>query len=155
MKSQTYLLFLIAAASVNLSAQVSWQETFGGSATDQGSTVCASPDGGYLVASNVRSVDGDITNKTTADTLDYDIWLAKFNPSDSLEWTRAFGGTKDDRPYNIIPTSDGGYLIAGDTWSGDGDFAGAGFHGTTDMFLLKLDYKLTSHFIWFQKIFIF
>ncbi len=139
MKSYPIFFALIFAGSLNLSAQISWQETYGGSATDQGSAVCATSDGGYLLASNVRSIDGDITNKTTGDTLDYDIWLVKSGSSGTIEWTKAYGGTKDDIPRCVIRTSDGGFMITGSTRSNDGDFAGAGFHGVYDIFLIKVN----------------
>ena len=139
MRAYLFFLSFFPLISLNLSAQISWQETYGGSSTDQGSAVCSTADGGYLLASNVRSVDGDITNKTTADTLDYDIWLAKSNSTGTIEWSKAYGGTKDDMPDCIVQTADGGYILTGTTLSGDGDFTGTGFHGNTDIFLLKLD----------------
>ncbi|MEA3475756.1 MAG: hypothetical protein U9R23_04880, partial [Candidatus Cloacimonadota bacterium] len=42
-----------------------------------------------------------------------------------IEWDKAFGGSGDDVANSIIQTTDGGYAVAGDTYSkgaGDADF---------------------------------
>ncbi len=46
-------------------------------------------------------------------------------------WTRTYGGSDSDGSYSVEQTPDGGYIIAGQTWS-----FGAGLY---DFWLLKLD----------------
>jgi hypothetical protein len=69
-----------------------------------------------------------------------------------LEWERSFGGTKNDAGVAIrVWPSRAVYYILGYTASNDNDAANinhGGDSGTTDMFLLKLDYNgnlLSSH----------
>ena len=41
----------------------------------------------------------------------------------SIEWQRCIGGSQTESPYIITSAHDGGYLISGNTYSTDGDFA--------------------------------
>jgi hypothetical protein len=49
-----------------------------------------------------------------------------------------FGGSSDDIPSTVLQTDDGGILIAGTTYSADGDFAGL-TSGNGNIFLMRLD----------------
>ncbi len=60
-----------------------------------------------------------------------DIWVLKLNTDGSVAWQKTYGGSGDDEAYSIQQTSDGGYIVAGDT-----DSFGA---GTADVWVLKLD----------------
>ena len=52
-------------------------------------------------------------------------------PELSIEWEKTFGGTEADRGYSVCKTSDGGYMIAGETCS-----FGA---NVWDVYLIKTD----------------
>lgn len=47
----------------------------------------------------------------------------KIDKNGNIEWTRVIGGDKDDRANDIAQTDDGGYLIAGTTYSYGGGIA--------------------------------
>jgi hypothetical protein len=52
------------------------------------------------------------------------------DPGDTL-WTRTYGGSGEDYGQSVQQTTDGGYIVAGLTWSfGAGDF---------DFYLVKID----------------
>ena len=51
-------------------------------------------------------------------------------PPDTL-WTRTYGGSSNDRGYSVGITSDGGYIITGETYS----FGAGGY----DLYLIKTD----------------
>ena len=57
-------------------------------------------------------------------------------PND-LEWQKCLGGSSDDRANSIQQTTDGGYIVAGYTYSNDGDVSGNS--GLTDAWVTKLD----------------
>ncbi|MBC7778410.1 MAG: T9SS type A sorting domain-containing protein [Phycisphaerae bacterium] len=55
----------------------------------------------------------------------------------TLEWQKSFGGSKDDGGSFINQTSDGGYIMTGNTLSNDGDVSGS--HGLSDGWVIKTD----------------
>ena len=60
-----------------------------------------------------------------------DLFLVKLNPAGDTLWSRIYGGEDEDAGYSVDQTSDGGYIIAGETKS-----FGAGNY---DLWLLKTD----------------
>ncbi|MHC4084262.1 MAG: hypothetical protein ACYSU5_03510 [Planctomycetota bacterium] len=98
-----------------------WQTTFGGSDWDFGESVCQTSDGGYITVGHTYS----------SDSFDYDIYLVKSEPNGNIQWQNTFGGDDWDQAYSVQQTLDGGYIIAGFTYS-----VGS---GESDMYLLKVD----------------
>jgi hypothetical protein len=73
------------------------------------------PDGNYVASG--------FTNSRGAGGLD--CWVVKFNASGDTLWTRTFGGPKDERGYEVITTSDNGYVVSATTTSwGSGEIDG-------------------------------
>ena len=99
-----------------------WSKTFGGDTIDVGYSVQVTGDGGYIIAGNTASFG--------AGGLDY--YLVKTDSLGVEEWSKTFGGTERDEGYSVQVTDDGGYIIAGHTWS-----FGA---GGVDVYLVKTDF---------------
>ena len=101
---------------LNSTGGITWQNTYGGYRNDEASSVQQTADGGYIVA-------GD-TNSSGAGYDDF--WVFKLNSNGSLVWSYTYGGASDyDDAYSIEQTADGGYIVAGTTYSfgaGSGDF---------------------------------
>lgn len=110
-----------------------WQKSLGGSLNDFVLSVQETNDGGFIMAGGSGSSDGDVTLNQGFD----DYWIVKTDISGALQWQRTFGGTGMDNAHSIRQTSDGGYIVAGDSNSGDGDVSGN--HGDLDVWVLKLD----------------
>jgi beta-lactamase regulating signal transducer with metallopeptidase domain/peroxiredoxin len=98
-----------------------WQKSFGGRRDDGGNSVLQTPDGGYIIAGYTRSLGAGET----------DIYLIKTDGEGNLKWQRAFGGKGKDYGKSICQTSDGGYVIVGETES----FGS----GKVDVYLIKTD----------------
>ena len=116
-----YFLFIIFhlwfIASVIAQAPVmQWQKNYGGSQEDLGIAICLSPDGGYLIASTIRSSDGDVAFNYGS----LDLWLVKIDSLGNIIWSRTLGGSFYDEATSIYSTPDNGYLIFGSTNSADG-----------------------------------
>ena len=84
-----------------------WYQTFGGEAYDAVYSVQQTADGGYIIAGTTRSFGAD----------DNDAYLVKTDGEGNEEWFRTFGGEANDIVYSVQQTTDGGYIIAGDTES--------------------------------------
>jgi hypothetical protein len=98
-----------------------WSRTFGGTLYDEASSVRQTTDGGYIIAGTTQSFGAG----------GYDVWLVKTDADGEALWTRTFGGPDNDRAFSVQQTSDGGYVVAGHTYS-----YGA---GNSDVYLIKTD----------------
>jgi PKD repeat protein len=85
-----------------------WNRTFGGHYSDRAYSVQQTPDSGFIMAGVRRSLHGN----------GYDCWLVKTDAEGVEMWDRTFGHYEDNRPYSILQSPDGGYIIAGETGSG-------------------------------------
>ena len=97
---------------------ISVLNNYGGSQNDAYTSVAATNDGGYIITGYTQSIDGDITDKIVEE---FDYWVVKYSGDDSIEWSKTYGGSNDDRANQIIQTSDGGYAVIGYSKSSDGD----------------------------------
>jgi hypothetical protein len=97
-----------------------WSETYGGVESDHADTVFVLPGGDYLVAGATESQGAG----------DSDLWLFTVNPSGDRLWDLVYGGTDYDHVVDGTETADGGYILAGETFS-----VGA---GGEDMWLVKI-----------------
>ena len=86
-----------------------WTKKIGGSNDEIGSCIQQTTDGGYIVAGHTQSFGVGLD----------DIWLIKTNAAGDTLWTRTYGGTEYDYCYYVQQTSDGGYLLIGETDSFD------------------------------------
>jgi hypothetical protein len=60
----------------------------------------------------------------------------KLSTSGVIHWKKALGGTANEDARSIQPTTDGGYIVAGQTYSNNGDVTGN--HGDSDAWMVKL-----------------
>lgn len=105
-----------------------WQQTFGGSICDNGLSIAKTSDGGFIVA-------GSTSSPTQGYHGYQDFWLIKFTATGYEQWQRAYGGMGLDEANSVQQTIDGGYILAGFTYSSDGDVVVN--HGTGDGWIVK------------------
>jgi predicted secreted protein len=97
------------------SGNIEWNRTYGGISYDAAFSVIQADDGGYALAGHTESFGAG----------DVNFWLVKTDSSGSHQWNKTYGGTNSNYQTSLIQTSDGGYALAGYTFSygvGGGDF---------------------------------
>jgi putative cell wall-binding protein len=118
-----------------------WVKCIGGSGDETDGDVLQTSDGGYLLYGWTYSTDGDFSGNHGG----IDAYIAKFDSSGTKKWVKCIGGSGDDSLSSVIQTSDGGYLLFGDTDSTDGDFIGN--HGYKEVFIVKFDSSGTKKWV--------
>jgi len=98
--------------------------TFGGALEDSAKSLKITSDKGYIMTGKTKSYGSG----------DFDVWLLKTDPNGIEQWNTTIGGKNADQGYSVEQTSDGGYIIVGDTKS-----YGYGTLGTEDIWLIKTD----------------
>ena len=63
----------------------------------------------------------------------------KFSASNSLEWTQIYGGSRDDRGYDVVQLLDEGFALVGYSKSDDGDASVN--QGQHDNWVIRTDSK--------------
>jgi hypothetical protein len=129
------LLFLLCLLATSLPAQptIEWQKALGGTNSEEAKYIQQTADGGYIMTGTTLSNNGDVSVNHGAS----DFWVVKLNSFAVIQWQRTYGGTNHDRAYCIQQTSDGGYIVVGQTESNDGDVSG--YHGGKDFWVVKLN----------------
>ena len=62
---------------------------------------------------------------------------ALFSQVPEIEWQKSLGGSETDAAHAVQQTLDGGYIIAGNSLSNDGDVSVN--HGNNDFWIVKLN----------------
>jgi hypothetical protein len=96
-----------------------WRRYYGGANSHLARSITFAPDGGYILAGYT-----DVVSRGE------DIYVVKTDSLGIIEWSQNYGGQYDDRPWEIINTSDGGYALAG--WSNNAA-------GLSQGYILKMD----------------
>ncbi|MDR1874277.1 MAG: hypothetical protein LBQ90_04585, partial [Synergistaceae bacterium] len=123
---------------LNATGSIEWQKAFGGSDFDTVTSIQQTIDGGYIVAGNTVSTDGDVSSFHGKGKRN--IWVVKLNAKGSIEWQKTPGGSRWSDASSIQQTTDSGYIVAGYTSSADGDVSG--FQGGwSDCWMVKLNAK--------------
>jgi hypothetical protein len=111
---------------------IQWQRSLGGSDEDLPNSIQQTNDGGFIVAGYSFSNDGDVSGNHG----DQDYWIVKLTNIGTIEWQKSLGGSGYDAAQSIRQTTDGGYIVAGISFSNDGDVSGN--HGFLDCWVVKL-----------------
>ncbi len=102
---------------------IAWQKAFGGyQSSYRADAIQQTDDGGLIVAGRALAYLG---------AGGADLWVLKLDAGGCVVWQKVYGGVQDDSAATIRQTEDGGYVVAGETWS-----FGAGWR---DAWVLKLD----------------
>jgi hypothetical protein len=115
-----------------------WDKTLGGTSHDYAYSVITTSDGGYLLVGYSFSVAGaDKSQANNSNNEDY--WAVKIDGNGNKVWDKTFGATMREYARSAVSTSDGGYLLVGDSGSGAGGDKTQGNQGSNDYWAVKID----------------
>ncbi|MCP4427395.1 MAG: hypothetical protein GY803_23145 [Chloroflexi bacterium] len=99
-------------ARLDTQGELLWSKTYGGEGSDNGWAIVETEDDGFLITG--------FTNSFGAGEMD--IYLVRTDAKGNMLWERTYGGPKSEFGWAMAPTTDGGYVLAGQTDSfGEGD----------------------------------
>ena len=113
----------------------SFNNVYGGSGQDEVLSILITNDGGYFLGANNQSTDGDVTGNKG----DKDVWAVKLDKNGAIEWQKSLGGSNYELIWSAAKNNTGGYILAGQTSSTDGDVSG--LHGFNDAWIVNLNHE--------------
>src|SRR5687767_4450218 len=153
MRKYFFLFFLaLLLMSVQILSQpaIQWQRAYGGNSFDNAYSIQPTSEGGYIIAGSTSSSNGDVSGhhryfggfyETNIGIIipppSYDYWVVKLYGNGNIQWQKCLGGSSDDYARCVKPTVDGGYIVAGYSFSSNGDVSGN--HGGSDYWVVKFD----------------
>lgn len=100
--------FDIWLVKIDVSGEIIWEKTYGGDGDDYAWSVQQTSDGGYIICGEYYV--GGVN--------EFDIFLLKTDSNGEVLWERIFNHILHDRGWSVLQTPDGGYIVAGDTFTG-------------------------------------
>src|SRR5690606_24258414 len=103
---------------LSTTGSIIWAKAFGSDVSganffNTAREIIKTTDGGYAIVGSCNGMYGQNYLK--------DFYLIKIDSEGNLQWRNTWGGSGHDTPYSIEQTTDGGYILAGETYSDDYD----------------------------------
>ncbi|MDQ4140866.1 MAG: T9SS type A sorting domain-containing protein, partial [Bacteroidota bacterium] len=126
---------------VDASGNKVWDKMYGGSSNEYLKTIRLTTDGGYILGGSSDSpVSGKTDfNKTAAQIGENDFWVVKIDAAGKKIWDKTYGGSSYDFLQDVQPTTDGGYIIGGHSFSGANGSKSTASKGFGDYWIIKTD----------------
>ena len=137
------VLFLFAILSVSAQeTKTLWQKDIKSSTQDFLSTMSLTLDRQIILSGSViqkSKVSGGSTESSTSKNAGYDYRLLKLSQEGNLLWDKHFGGSQHDYLVSTTPTQEGGFLLAGTSFSNQSGDKKENNLGGSDVWLVRLD----------------
>lgn len=117
---------------IDSAGTIQWQRSFGGTGNEFGNAIVRTLNGGYATCATTSSTNGDVTNNHGGN----DDWFLSTDSTGHLTSQKCFGGSMNEDAWSMIQTNDGGFLMAGESLSSNGDVAAN--YGGEDYLVIKL-----------------
>ncbi len=114
-----------------------WDRRYGGNKQDRLWAAQQTADGGYIIGGVSYSDNG--IQKSDANRGYEDYWIIKTDALGNIEWDRTYGGDSIDYFYQLLVTSDGGYLLGGISRSDAGMEKSENHRGDFDLWIIHVD----------------
>ncbi|MFC4686161.1 T9SS type A sorting domain-containing protein [Epilithonimonas pallida] len=138
------------AISLSYAQKVSWQKNIDSGTQDFLSGLAVTIDGQYLVSGSsiqtLRQVQGDSSGSTAVNPSSthnqnkgYDYHILKLDQQGQKVWEKYFSGNQHDYLSATVSTREGGFLLAGTSYSSLGLDKKDKSNGSSDIWLIKID----------------
>jgi hypothetical protein len=101
---------------INAYGAIEWNKTIGMPRSDFLRSITPATDGGFALAGQ-KDFSSTTNNVYSMNGKGVDFWLVKTNTYGNIEWNKTYGGSWHEGANALVRTSDGGYALAGYTWS--------------------------------------
>ena len=142
---------------LNSTGDYVWHNTFGGTGFDEVWAIATDLNNntftyGYFSGTADLAPGAAVQNFTSNGT--DDLFIQKYDPSGTMLWVKAFGGSELENSYDIATDSEGNVVVIGDYFNTVDFDPGAGTFnmtslGNNDIFMLRLD--ANGDFDWAQS----
>lgn len=106
-----------------------WDKTYGGNFDDNLTSAIQTADGGYLLGGTSIS---DASGEKSENSAGYKFWVIKIDADGNKQWDGTYGENISDELESMVSTADGGYLLAGSSFSFENN-------GEYDYLVIKID----------------
>jgi hypothetical protein len=132
-----FFLMAVPILGISQGASIQWQNTIGGDNNDIAFAIQQTSDFGYIIAgTSLSNNSGDKTENSQGGA---DYWVIKLDAVGNMMWQNTIGGNGNDSLFSIQQTSDGGYILAGSSDSGNSGDKTENSLGVADYWVVKLD----------------
>jgi len=137
---QLYLSVLLIYTAMNASAQeVLWQKDLKSSTQDFLSQITTTIDEQYLIAGSTIQPGSGMRDTGSSQNQGYDYHLVKLNQQGEKAWEKYFAGQNHDYLSATVATQDGGFLLAGTSYSEKGLDKKEASKGGSDLWLICIN----------------
>lgn len=142
------------ALKLSASGDIIWEKSFGFSGNDRAFSVIQTSDGGYFLSGfldvSASGGEGNDGGKSQNPKALFDkhgvgeFWGIKLDASGQTQWRRFFGGSNNDRSYDVVEAHDGNIIMIGSSESQDFDITNP--RGSYDIWSVKVN--LQGDLLW-------
>jgi len=137
MKKNFYSILLLYTAISLQGQEVLWQKDIKSSTQDFLSQITTTIDQQYLITGS--SIQSNNLQQSTKQNNGYDFHLVKLNQQGNEVWEKYFSGINHDYLSATVTTQDGGFLLAGTSYSGKGLDKKNESKGGSDIWLIRIN----------------
>ncbi|QQQ27324.1 T9SS type A sorting domain-containing protein [Chryseobacterium indoltheticum] len=132
---------LVCTAAVFYSQEVLWQKDIKSSTQDFLSQVTTTVDQQYLITGSSIQAAGKtaVSSVASKQNTGYDFHLVKLNQQGEEVWEKYFSGQNHDFLSATVATQEGGFLLAGTSYSGKGLDKKDASKGGSDIWLIRIN----------------
>ena len=152
-KFYTSIIALVGIFAYGQEVEVRWQKDIKSLSQDFLSQLSTTIDGQHLLSgSTIKSQETGANNQegnalstvnnqptTTAQNNGYDYHIVKLNQQGQIVWEKYFGGNNHDFLTATTSTQEGGFLLAGTSYSSEGLQKKGKLKGGSDIWVIKVD----------------